>query len=64
MPTACSRNVSQIDPEIGKVRKTFTVGQSPVGLAFDGSHIWVANGSSIWYQKLSKVKTSGSNPTP
>lgn len=56
-----SQSVSQIDPQTGKVLKTFTVGRSPVGLAFDGAHIWVANGGS---NSVSRVKASSQNPTP
>ncbi len=56
-----SRSVSQIDPQTGKVVKTFTVGRSPVGLAFDGVNIWVANAGN---NSVSRVRTSVSNPTP
>ena len=56
-----SRSVSQIDPQTGRVVKTFAVGRGPVGLAFDGINIWVANGGS---NSVSKVKTSIASPTP
>ena len=55
------RSVSQIDPQTAKVVKTFTVGRSPVGLAFDGVNIWVANGGN---DSVSRVKTSFAKPAP
>jgi DNA-binding beta-propeller fold protein YncE len=56
-----SRSVSQIEPESGRVVRTFAVGRGPLDLAFDGTNIWVANGGS---NSVSKIKSTSQNPTP
>ena len=56
-----SRSVSQIEPESGRVVRTFAVGRGPLDLAFDGTNIWVANGRS---NSVSKIKSTSQSPTP
>jgi DNA-binding beta-propeller fold protein YncE len=38
--------VSRIDPVTNTVTATVTVDSGPVGVAFDGTNIWVANSNS------------------
>jgi YVTN family beta-propeller protein len=35
--------VSRIDPHAGKIEKPIEIGVGPIGLEFDGRHVWVAN---------------------
>jgi DNA-binding beta-propeller fold protein YncE len=46
-----------LKPSVVKVQnhRTFGVGPSPIGVAFDGAHIWVGNRSSNTVTKLRAV---------
>ncbi len=44
--------MSKLRATDGKVLGTFTVGSNPLGIAFDGANMWIANRSSGTVSKL------------
>jgi hypothetical protein len=43
----CSAVLAQTTANDGAVQGTFSVGEFPIGMAFEGTNIWVANAQSI-----------------
>lgn len=58
MANLVSDNVMKLNPSTGAVTATYTAGDGPGGLAFDGTNVWVANreGNSV-----TKLSTAGAN---
>ena len=51
-PIVTSNTVSKLRASDGQVLGTYPVGIGPIGIAFDGANIWVANYSSNNVTKL------------